>query len=201
MTPQENNPQDLENTTGNPEDVSTENGLPVPTVEELTLQISELETQIAQLYEKVQTQETELAEQKDKYLRLYADFENFRKRAAKERIELIQSANEGLIRNILPVVDDFERSLKALTDNKNLTVESAKEGSQLIFNKLYKTLEQAGLKPMNAQGKNFDMELHESITQIPAPTEDLKGKVVDEVEKGYFLHDKVVRFAKVVIGS
>ena len=189
-----------DNHTDLPENILTENQPPEPTPAELTARIAELEKDLSSLNEKNQAQENELAEQKDKYLRLYADLENFRKRAAKERLELIQAANESLIRNLLPVIDDFERSAKALNDNKNLTVEYVKEGSQLVFNKLYKILEQSGLKPMAATGKEFDMELHESITQVPAPTEALKGKVVDEVEKGYFLYDKVLRFAKVVIG-
>jgi molecular chaperone GrpE len=141
----------------------------------------------------------ELADSKEKYLRLYADFENLRRRSAKEKLEYIKSANEDIIRVILPVIDDFERAQKSGT-----TVEDAgvvREGMQLIYNKLYKTLEQKGLKPMESVGKSFDPDLHESITQIPAPKEELKGKVIDEVEKGYFLNDKVLRFAKVIIGS
>lgn len=141
----------------------------------------------------------ELAESKEKYLRLFADFENLRRRTAKEKLEYIKSANEDVIKVILPVIDDFERAQKS-----SATVEDAsvmKEGMQLIYNKLYKTLEQKGLKPMESIGKSFDPDLHESITQVPAPSEDLKGKVIDEVEKGYFLNDKVLRFAKVIIGS
>jgi molecular chaperone GrpE len=141
----------------------------------------------------------ELAESKEKYLRLYADFENLRRRTAKEKLDYIKSANEDIIKVILPVIDDFERAQKS-----SATVEDAgvvKEGMQLIYNKLYKTLEQKGLKPMESVGKSFDPDLHESITQIPAPSEDMKGKIVDEVEKGYFLNDKVLRFAKVIIGS
>lgn len=141
----------------------------------------------------------ELADSKEKYLRLYADFENLRRRTAKERLDYIKSANEDVIKVILPIIDDFERAYKS-----NANVEDAnvvKEGMQLIYNKLYKTLEQKGLKPMETVSKSFDPDLHESITQIPAPSEDMKGKVVDEVEKGYFLNDKVLRFAKVIIGS
>ncbi len=141
----------------------------------------------------------ELAESKDKYLRLYADFENFRRRTSKEKLEYMKVASEDIIKAILPVLDDFERAQKSLASAENSN--AAKEGMQLIYNKLYKTLEQKGLKPMESIGKNFDLELHESITQVPAPSEDLKGKVIDEVEKGYFLHDKVIRFAKVIIGS
>ena len=141
----------------------------------------------------------ELAESKDKYLRLYADFENFRRRTSKEKLEYMKVASEDIIKAILPVLDDFERAQKSLSSAENS--QAAKEGMQLIYNKLYKTLEHKGLKPMESIGKNFDLELHESITQVPAPSEDLKGKVIDEVEKGYFLHDKVIRFAKVIIGS
>jgi molecular chaperone GrpE len=141
----------------------------------------------------------ELAESKEKYLRLYADFENLRRRTAKEKLDYIKSANEEVIRVILPVIDDFERAQKSSASVEDASV--VKEGMQLIYNKLYKTLEQKGLKPMESVGKSFDPDMHESITQIPAPSEDLKGKVIDEVEKGYFLNDKVLRFAKVIIGS
>jgi molecular chaperone GrpE len=141
----------------------------------------------------------ELAESKEKYLRLYADFENLRRRTAKEKLDYLKSANEEIIKVILPVIDDFERAQKSGATIDDASV--VKEGMQLIYNKLYKTLENKGLKPMESVGKSFDPDLHESITQIPAPKEDLKGKVIDEVEKGYFLNDKVLRFAKVIIGS
>jgi molecular chaperone GrpE len=141
----------------------------------------------------------ELADSKEKYLRLYADFENLRRRTAKEKLEYIKSANEDIIKVILPVIDDFERAQKSSAAVEDASV--VKEGMQLIYNKLYKMLEQKGLKPMESVGKSFDPDLHESITQIPAPKEDLKGKVIDEVEKGYLLNDKVLRFAKVIIGS
>jgi molecular chaperone GrpE len=141
----------------------------------------------------------ELADMKDKYVRLYSDFENFRRRTSKEKLEYIKSANEEMMVALLPVLDDFERALKfsgnASDDN------TAREGLQIVYNKFFKTLEQKGLKPMEAKGQPFNADLHEAITQIPAPSEELKGKVVDDVEKGYFLNDKVIRFAKVVIGS
>ncbi|WP_373513423.1 nucleotide exchange factor GrpE [Persicitalea sp.] len=140
----------------------------------------------------------ELAEMKDKYLRLYADLENFRRRTAKERLELISTANADTMKNILPVVDDFERAIKSFDDTTE--VKPLKEGVDLIYNKLYKTLESKGLKPMKTLGLPFDAELHESIAQFPAPSPELKGMVVDEVEKGYFLNDKVIRYAKVVVG-
>lgn len=141
----------------------------------------------------------ELAEAKDKYVRLYADFENFRRRSSKEKLDYMKSAGEDVIKAILPILDDFERAQKSIASLENN--HPAKEGMQLIYNKLYKTLEQKGLRPMESIGKPFDLELHESITQAPAPSEELKGKIIDEVEKGYFLHDKVIRFAKVIIGS
>jgi molecular chaperone GrpE len=143
--------------------------------------------------------ENELAELKDKYLRLYADFENFRRRTAKERIELMGSANADLMKVILPVVDDFERAMTSFETTTE--IDPLKEGIALIFNKLTKTLENRGLKAMVAKGEVFDADLHESITQFPAPTDELKGKVVDEIEKGYFLNEKVIRYAKVVVGS
>ena len=141
----------------------------------------------------------DLAELKDKYIRLYADFENFRRRTAKERLELLGSANADLMKTILPIVDDFERAMQSF--DATTDVEPLKEGVALIYNKLYKTLETKGLKAMKTVGLPFDAELHESIAQYPAPSEELKGKVVDEVERGYFLNDKVIRYAKVVVGS
>lgn len=142
---------------------------------------------------------SELAELKDKYLRLYADFENFRRRTAKEKLDLIGNANEGLLQALIPVVDDFERAMQSIDSTDD--IEAVKEGISLIYTKLVKVLESKGLKPMVSKGQPFDADLHESITQFPAPSDDLKGKVVDEIEKGYYLNDKVIRFAKVIIGS
>lgn len=140
----------------------------------------------------------ELAEAKDKYLRLYSEFENFRRRTAKEKIDMIQSANEGLLKNLLPVMDDFERAEKAFRD---LNTKEA-EGFLLIFNKYKKILEQSGAKVLDLKaGDDFNADTQEAITQVPAPSEELKGKVVDVVEKGYTLNEKVIRFAKVVVGS
>lgn len=142
----------------------------------------------------------ELEELKDKYIRLYSEFENFRRRTAKEKIDLAKSANEDVLSAMLPVLDDFERALKSIQTTP--TVEAIQEGVGLIYNKLFRTLESKGLKPMEpAAGKEFDSELQEAVTQAPAPSEDLKGKVIDEIEKGYCLNDKVIRFAKVIIGS
>lgn len=141
----------------------------------------------------------ELADQKDKYLRLYSEFENFRRRTSKEKLEMIQSANEQLIKALLPVVDDFERAEKAFGNRKE---EKEFEGFFLIQSKLKKTFDQYGVKVMEAgAGSVFDADLHEAITQIPAPNAELKGKIVDVVENGYLLNEKVIRFAKVVVGS
>jgi molecular chaperone GrpE len=143
--------------------------------------------------------QADLAESKDKYLRLYSEFENFRRRTAKERLELIQSANEQLIKSLLPVIDDFERAEKAF-NKEQPSVDM--EGFSLIQNKLKKVLEQYGVKPMNVEkGTSFNPDLHEAITQIPAPEENLKGKIVDVVERGYMLNEKVIRYAKVVVGN
>jgi molecular chaperone GrpE len=141
----------------------------------------------------------EVGELKDKYIRLYSEFENFRRRTSKEKIDMIKAANEDVILSLLPVVDDFERAQKAFQDIEGN--DPLKEGINLIQNKLYKTLESKGLKPMDALGKDFNSDLHEAITQSPAPSEDLKGKIIDVLEKGYYLNDKVIRHAKVVIGS
>lgn len=141
----------------------------------------------------------ELAEANDKYLRLYAEFDNFKRRTSKERIELLQTAGKEVITSLLPVLDDFERGLKAM--EQALEVATVKEGVALVHHKLKNTLHQLGLKEMESKGLVFDAELHEAITNIPAPNDELKGKVVDELEKGYFLNDKVIRFAKVVVGQ
>lgn len=142
---------------------------------------------------------SELAELKDKYLRLYADFENFRRRTAKEKLDMINSANEGLLKSLIPVIDDFERAKQSMDSTDDIT--AVKEGVDLIYTKFAKTLEAKGLKPMVSKGEPFDADLHESITQFPAPSPELKGKVIDEVEKGYYLNDKVIRFAKVIVGN
>lgn len=143
--------------------------------------------------------ESQLAEQKDKYLRLYADFDNFKKRTAKEKLDLIQTAGKDMVLTILPALDDFERAEKAATTATD--VNTVKEGMNLIYTKLFKALESKGLKPMESIGKDFDVEEQEAITEIPAPTPELRGKVVDEIEKGYFLNDKLIRFAKVIVGK
>ncbi len=142
----------------------------------------------------------EVAELKEKYLRLYSDFENFRKRTAKERIDLIKTASEEVLKDLVPVVDDFERAFKAA--EKEADTQKIQEGNHLIFQKLVKILESKGLKPMeDLIGQPFNPDTQEAITQIPSPSPELKGAVVDVVEKGYCLGEKVVRFAKVVTGA
>lgn len=141
----------------------------------------------------------EVAELKEKYLRLYADFENFRRRTAREKLDLINNAGENTIKAMLPVVDDFERARQATGNIDDIV--AVREGIDIIYNRLLKTLEAKGLKPMVSVGQPFDADLHESIAQFPAPSPDLKGRVIDETEKGYYLNDKVIRFAKVIVGS
>ncbi len=140
----------------------------------------------------------ELDASKDKYLRLVAEFDNFRRRSAKERIETIQTAGREVINDLLDVLDDSDRAQKQLDKSEDKPV---KEGVTLVFNKLRNVLQAKGLKPMDSIGKDFDTDLHEAITEIPAPTKELQGKVVDEVVKGYYLNDKIIRHAKVVVGK
>jgi molecular chaperone GrpE len=132
-------------------------------------------------------------------LRLYSEFDNYKRRTAKERLELFKTAAEEIIVSLLPVLDDFDRAMTAAEGSKDSA--DVKEGMALIKNKLMKTLAQQGLEPMNSMGKPFDTDNHEAITKIPAPKKKLKGKVVDVIEKGFFLNGKVIRHAKVVVGS
>jgi molecular chaperone GrpE len=141
----------------------------------------------------------ELQEQKDKYLRLMAEFDNFRRRTAKERLELIQTAGKDVIVSLLDVLDDVDRAEKQLQASDDLAAQ--KDGVQLVFNKLRSALQARGVKAMESINTAFDVEKHEAITEIPAPSEELKGKVMDEVVKGYYLNDKLIRFAKVVVGK
>lgn len=140
----------------------------------------------------------ELENTKDKYIRLYSEFENFRKRTAKEKLELIQSGNEQLIKNLLPVADDFERAENAFIDKSDPNL----AGFFLIFSKFKKVLEIYGVKAMDSgTGSEFDADFHEAISQAPSPDPELKGKIIDVIEKGYLLNDKVIRYAKVVVGN
>lgn len=143
--------------------------------------------------------QADLQEQKDKYLRLFAEFDNFKRRNAKERIELIQTAGKEVITSMLEVLDDCDRAEKQIEKTDDLS--QVKQGIQLVFNKLRATLQNRGLKPMESLRAEFDVEKHEAITEIPAPSNDLKGKVVDEVTKGYYLNDKIIRHAQVIVGK
>ena len=138
-------------------------------------------------------------ELKDKYLRLHAEFQNYKKRVIKEKLNLINTAAEDTMSALLPVLDDFDRAKKNAEDNES--AEPLSEGVLLVYNKLYSSLKQKGLVPMESTGEDFDPELHEALTEIPAPTEDMKGKVIDTIDRGYFLNDKIIRHAKVVVGK
>lgn len=159
--------------------------LPQEPVNESEKRIAELEEQVAQL--------------NDKYLRIYSEFDNFRKRTAREKVELLNTAGEEIIKNLLPILDNFERAIR--TNETATDVKSVNEGINLIAQMFRSSLQQKGLQAMNSIGEQFNTDLHEAITEIPAPTPDMKGKVVDEVEKGYTLNGKVIRFAKVVVGA
>lgn len=137
----------------------------------------------------------------DKYLRLYSEFDNYRKRTQKERIELSKTASEDIILSLLPVIDDLERALKSTLKTGDEMEVVPKEGLQLIYQKFKGLLAQKGLEVIPALGELFDVDFHDALTNIPAPSEDLKGKVIDEVEKGYKLNGKVIRYSKVVVGS
>lgn len=141
----------------------------------------------------------EIAEWKDKYLRLASEFDNFRKRTQKEKAEILKYSNEEMLKALLPVLDDFDRSLGVMEKSDN--VSAIRDGITMINHKFKNILQSKGLKPMDSLNQVFDSEIHEAITSIPAPEESLKGKVIDEVEKGYYLDEKVIRFAKVVVGS
>lgn len=143
--------------------------------------------------------QTELEETKDKYLRKVAEFDNFRRRSAKERIELIQTAGKDVISGLLDVLDDCDRAQKQLETSDDAA--AIKEGVMLVFNKLRNNLQARGVKPMETLQQEFNPDLHEAVTEIPAPNDNLKGKVLDEVMKGYYLNDKIIRHAKVVVGK
>ncbi len=141
----------------------------------------------------------ELAETKDKLLRHMAEFDNFRKRTARERIELVQTASKDLMVELLEILDDMDRATEQMEKTENLA--QVKSGTILVFNKLRRTLEQKGLKAMETKNMDFDVEYHEAISEVPAPSPDMQGKVIDELQKGYFLNDKIIRHAKVVVGK
>jgi molecular chaperone GrpE len=184
-------------TTQNNESTDTLNGMDINT-DENAAGTSHLNEPLAEesALEKLQA---ELQEQKDKYLRLMAEFDNFRRRTAKERLDLMQTAGKEVIVSLLEVLDDCDRAEKQLQTSDDIALQ--KEGVQLVFNKLRSTLQSKGVKAMESIHTDFDVEKHEAITEIPAPTADMQGKVIDEVVKGYYLNDKLIRFAKVVVGK
>jgi molecular chaperone GrpE len=168
--------------------------------EQETVQVEENQELEKEVVKEEPTPEELLQTEKDKFLRLFAEFENYKKRTTKERIELFKTAGQEVMTSLLPVIDDFERALSHIEDDKE--AEELRKGVLLIYQKLYKTLEQKGLSKIETnQGDVFDAEIHEAITQIPASSEELKGKVIDCVEKGYKLGDKIIRYPKVVIGK
>lgn len=156
--------------------------------------MKQLENDVEALEKEVVAIENERNEVKDKYLRLFAEFDNYKKRTARERLDILKTASADIIRELLPVLDDFDRA-------KSISEEGLPEGIQLIYDKLLSNLSRKGVKPVESNGQPFDAELHEAITQIPAPTEEMKGKVIDTVERGYTLNDKIIRYAKVVVGK
>lgn len=149
--------------------------------------------------DELQLLQEQIDELKDKNLRMAAEFDNYRKRTAKERIDLIATAGKDVIQALLDVVDDSQRAMKQMEADTDAT--SIKEGATLVFNKLHNILQQQGLKEMECAGKEFDADLHEAITEIPAPSEDMKGKILDVIQPGYYLNDKLIRYAKVVVGA
>ncbi|WP_438988301.1 nucleotide exchange factor GrpE [Polaribacter sp.] len=168
--------------------------------EQETLQVEQNQEVEPEVVKEEPTAEELLQTEKDKFLRLFAEFENYKKRTTKERIELFKTAGQEVMTSLLPVIDDFERALSHIKEDKES--EELKKGVLLIYNKFYSTLEQKGLSKIETEaGDVFDAEIHEAITQIPATTEDMKGKIIDCVEKGYKLGDKIIRYPKVVIGQ
>ena len=167
--------------------------------EEQTTSAQEQEVNSVEPASELDLLKKELEEQKEKFIRLYADFDNFKRRNAKERVELIQTAGREVIQSLLEVMDDCDRAEKQM--HKSDDVAQIREGIQLVFAKLRNTMQSKGLKEMKTVGEEFNADFHEAITEIPVTDESMKGKVVDEVEKGYTLNDKIIRFAKVVVGK
>lgn len=178
----------------NPKDIENEQA---EAVQNETIEVDE---QVAENQTVEEMLQNEIKQEKDKFLRLFAEFENYKRRTSKERLELFATASEDVMKTLLPILDDFERALSHIDEDKE--AEALRKGVLLIYNKLVSTLEQKGLKAIAVEkGEAFNADNHEAITQIPAPTDDLKGKIIDVIEKGYKLGDKVIRFPKVVIGQ
>jgi molecular chaperone GrpE len=168
--------------------------------EQEVIQVEENQEIEVELVKEELTSDEIIQAEKDKFLRLFAEFENYKKRTSKERVELFKTAGQELMTSLLPVVDDFERALTHTEENA--ATEELRKGVLLIYQKLYNTLEQKGLSKIEIiKGDVFNAEFHEAITQIPAPTEDLKGKIIDCVENGYQLGTKIIRYPKVIIGQ
>jgi len=181
----------------NKEELKTENHTESENLQHEQEEAAELESVAEQAAEP--SVEAQVAEWKDKYLRLYADFENFRRQRNAERLELLASAGKDMVVAMLPILDDFERAVKANETSEDLAL--VKEGFNLIHNKMLRQLEAKGLKAIESNGLPFDVDFHEAVTRFPAPDESMKGKVVDTLEKGYLMNDKVIRYAKVVVGE
>lgn len=160
---------------------------------------SKKSSELDQLKEQLEEKETELSELKDKYLRIFAEFDNYKKRTMKEKMDFMRNASQDVLADLLPVLDDFDRA-KQSADSED-TDEVFSEGVTLVFNKLANVMKSKGVVPMETNGEVFDAELHEAITKIPAPSKDMKGKIIDTITKGYYLNDKIIRHAKVVVGE
>lgn len=177
----------------------SENNIPNEINEEIQNQMNEVQEDIEVEVSETEVLKQEIQKEKDQYLRLFAEFDNFKKRTTKERFDIFKTANAETVTALLPVLDDFERALKEIEKSENAEI---LKGIELIYSKLVEILRGKGLKSLEIQsGDEFDTDKMEAITQIPAPSEDLKGKVVETVETGYALNDKVIRYAKVVIGQ
>jgi molecular chaperone GrpE len=184
----------------NGQDTETGKGMPNINADENMAGTNHLNDALADESESAQDKkQQELDEMRDKYLRLIAEFDNYKKRTAKERIELMQTANKEVIVSLLDVLDDSERAAKQLESAADLN--AVKDGVMLVFNKLKTTLQSKGLKPMESLNTEFNPDLHEAITEIPAPSANLQGKVVDDMQKGYYLNDKLIRHARVIVGK
>lgn len=188
-------PEAINQTSVNPEDVEIEDVTP----EEVTADDTQAETEDDDKDKKIAELEKQVAHEKKEYLFLMAEFDNFRKRTLKEKSDIIKNAGENVLKGLLPIMDDFERGLKAAESSDDSS--AIKEGMALIYNKLKKYLAQNGVKEFDPADDNFDTEKHEAISVVPVPDESKKGKILDTVEKGYMINDKVLRHAKVVVGQ
>lgn len=184
-----------QNKAGAPEEASIDDVAP----DEETVEEAESVEEVNELEKKVYDLESSLEKEKKEYLFLMAEFDNFRKRTLKEKSEIIKNAGENVLKGLLPIMDDFERGLKATASSEDSA--SVREGMELIYNKLQKYLAQNGVKEIDPADDTFDTEKHEAISVVPVPDDSKKGKILDTVEKGYMINDKVLRHAKVVVGQ